>query len=460
MEKISILHTNDLHSHFENWPKIRRFLHEKQASLPEVITVDLGDFADRWHPLTEATDGQANIVLMNQIHYDAVTIGNNEGIGNGKEVLNHLYDEANFDVILANLYDKQTLQLPTWTKSYKIITSKQGTKIGLIGATAAFPLTYNPNGWDIRQWMEILPTLVQQLRPQVDVLVLMSHLGIEEDHLIAQELPAIDVVLGSHTHHHFPNGKMVNDVQLAAASKFGYYVGEVNLFLDDQHRLLKTTAQTYATEDMAENPEDVDEIFQYMENGHRLLQAKKVAWLPHDLQLEPTASESLISETLEAVRKRGKTEVSLLNTGLFLAELPKGLVNQDQLHTILPHPMRLIRVTLLGRDVRRLVLEIEKNRLFLRNFPILGMGFRGKIFGEIIYDGLTYDEINHEVYWKGQKIVENQSYQLTTVDHLMFVPFFPTIEVAGTSEFLFPTFIRTVLAEHLGQKYPLAIFEE
>lgn len=43
-----------------------------------VITVDLGDFADRWHPLTEASDGKENIVLMNQVDYDYVTIGNNK----------------------------------------------------------------------------------------------------------------------------------------------------------------------------------------------------------------------------------------------------------------------------------------------------------------------------------------------------------------------------------------------
>lgn len=48
MEKITLLHTNDLHSHFENWPKIRRFLEQRKAALESqghtVITVDLGDF--------------------------------------------------------------------------------------------------------------------------------------------------------------------------------------------------------------------------------------------------------------------------------------------------------------------------------------------------------------------------------------------------------------------------------
>ena len=108
MEKITIIHTNDLHSHLEHWPKMRRYLDQRkrEADTTEetVIAVDLGDFVDRWHPLTEATDGKANVDLMNQGHYDAVTIGNTEGVGNPKEVLQHLYDQAEFPVILGNFF--------------------------------------------------------------------------------------------------------------------------------------------------------------------------------------------------------------------------------------------------------------------------------------------------------------------------------------------------------------------
>ena len=75
MENIVLLHTNDLHSHLENWPKIRRFIDQKKRENEKkgitTITVDLGDFTDRWHPLSEATNGQANVELMNEVGYDA-----------------------------------------------------------------------------------------------------------------------------------------------------------------------------------------------------------------------------------------------------------------------------------------------------------------------------------------------------------------------------------------------------
>lgn len=460
MEKIVLLHTNDLHSHLENWPKIRRFIEQKKRENEKkenttTITVDLGDFVDRWHPLSEATDGQANVELMNNVGYDAVTIGNNEGVGNAKDQLNHLYDQANFDILLDNLFDKHLLQPPKWAKKYKIIETPQQTKIGLLALTAPFPLTYSPNGWDIRNPYDILPELVEELRPKVDILVLMSHLGIQDDRQIAQELPSIDVILSSHTHHLLIDGQIVNGVQLAAAGKYGQYVGEVHLTVDEHKNIIQKSARAIPTETMTTFIEDEQESHDYLTKGHELLAAKKVAKLPYDLSVDIFAEHSFIYEALEAVKYRGQTQGAMLNSGLFLTGLPAGLINQDQLHTALPHPMHLLNVTLKGRDLIRLVLEIEKNRAFLRNYPIRGMGFRGKIFGQVVYSGISYDAVNHQVHWLNQPIDNERRYTFTTVDHFMFVPFFPTIEIAGENEFLFPEFIRSVVGEYLNAHYPI-----
>lgn len=460
MEKIVLLHTNDLHSHLENWPKIRRFIEQKKRENEKkenttTITVDLGDFVDRWHPLSEATDGQANVELMNNVGYDAVTIGNNEGVGNAKDQLNHLYDQANFDILLDNLFDKHLLQPPKWAKKYKIIETPQQTKIGLLALTAPFPLTYSPNGWDIRNPYDILPELVEELRPKVDILVLMSHLGIQDDRQIAQELSSIDVILGSHTHHLLIDGQIVNGVQLAAAGKYGQYVGEVHLTVDEHKNIIQKSARAIPTETMTTFIEDEQESQDYLTKGHELLAAKKVAKLPYDLSVDIFAEHSFIYEALEAVKYRGQTQGAMLNSGLFLTGLPTGLINQDQLHTALPHPMHLLNVTLKGSDLIRLVLEIEKNRAFLRNYPIRGMGFRGKIFGQVVYSGISYDAVNHQVHWLNQPIDNERRYTFTTVDHFMFVPFFPTIEIAGENEFLFPEFIRSVVGEYLNAHYPI-----
>lgn len=88
-EIIRLLHLNDLHSHFEAFPKLQRFFEKaSQNQDEEVIKLDIGDNIDRSHPLSDATKGKANVQLMNQLGIDFATIGNNEGIGLSKEDLN------------------------------------------------------------------------------------------------------------------------------------------------------------------------------------------------------------------------------------------------------------------------------------------------------------------------------------------------------------------------------------
>ncbi|BDQ45963.1 MULTISPECIES: bifunctional metallophosphatase/5'-nucleotidase [Enterococcus] len=459
MEEIVLFHTNDLHSHFENWPKIRRLVKAKRSLYQKegktVVTIDLGDFSDRCHPLTEATDGRANVAIMNTLAYDLVTIGNNEGIGNSKKQLEHLYDQATFEVVLANLEDPKTQTLPDFCQAYKIMTTKEGTKLGFIGLTAPFPLTYNPNGWTIKQVETVLPQLITEVAPQCDVLILLSHLGIDTDFMIAANYPEIQVILGSHTHHLFKDGEKINHVQLAAAGKYGQYIGEVHLFVDADTKQVTSYAKTIETASLEEQATDAKEIAGYLTEGHRLLQAQQIAQIPETLSTDLRQPHAFITVALKALKEAGQTEAAVLNNGLFLADLPEGIINADQLHEALPHPMHLIKVTLKGSDMSRLIREMEKSRQFLRKFPIRGMGFRGKIFGELCYDGIRFERNSQTVFWQGKPIQSEQKYTLTTVDHFQFVPFFPTIELVGEVEFLFPDVLRTVVANYLHAHYPI-----
>ncbi|MGM0177357.1 bifunctional metallophosphatase/5'-nucleotidase [Enterococcus sp. AZ159] len=459
MEEIVLFHTNDLHSHFENWPKIRRLVKAKRSLYQKegktVVTIDLGDFSDRCHPLTEATDGRANVAIMNTLAYDLVTIGNNEGIGNSKKQLEHLYDQATFEVVLANLEEPKTQTLPDFCQAYKIMTTKEGTKLGFIGLTAPFPLTYNPNGWTIKQVEAVLPQLITEVAPQCDVLILLSHLGIDTDFMIAANYPEIQVILGSHTHHLFKDGEKINHVQLAAAGKYGQYIGEVYLFVDADTKQVTSYAKTIETASLEEQATDAKEIAGYLTEGHRLLQAQQIAQIPETLSTDLRQPHAFITVALKALKEAGQTEAAVLNNGLFLADLPEGIINADQLHEALPHPMHLIKVTLKGSDMSRLIREMEKSRQFLRKFPIRGMGFRGKIFGELCYDGIRFERNSQTVFWQGKPIQPEQKYTLTTVDHFQFVPFFPTIELVGEVEFLFPDVLRTVVANYLHAHYPI-----
>jgi len=455
MEKIQIVHTNDLHSHFENFPRVERFIKQSRqtSTADDFYLFDLGDAEDRAHPLTEATDGQANIDWMNPLHYDAATIGNNEGLGNSHHDLEHLYDHANFPVILNNLFEKSDEKLAHFAQPAKIFQTKQQTKIGVIGLTAPYILTYPLLDWDIKLVQEMLPKSLELVK-DCDVIVLLSHLGVSMDRLIAKKHPEIDVIIGSHSHHLFPKGELDEGVLLAAAGKYGQHIGTINLELNDKKQVVAKSAFTTKTESLPVLPEDSQWIKRQFDKGEELLDQKQIANLPETLSSDYQNDNSIMQEALTAVQEFANTDVAILSSGLFLDDLPKGIITEKNLHDILPHAIHVMRTTMSGDNVWRLVMEMEKNRLFLRNHLQKGMGFRGKIFGELVYRGITIDD-KRNVYVNGQELDKNREYTLALLDHYLFVPYFPSIEIAGDNEIMYPKFLRSVFGDYLSKKYPI-----
>lgn len=457
-EKITILHTNDIHSHFENWPKIRRYLLEErvryQAAGDTVYTFDIGDAMDRVHPLSEATNGQKNVQLMNQIHYDGVTIGNNEGLGNSKRQLNRLYAKANFDVILGNLLNSPKKSQPKWAVPAKLMTTTAGTRVLVLGLTAPYTLTYPLLGWQPISVNLMLPRLLKQYAGQYDVVVLLSHLGLDVDRQIGKRYPEVDVVIGAHTHHLLVHGELVNQTLLAAAGKYGYYVGTIQLELEDHHIVTKR-ASVVETANLQAATSDRTEIEGYQKLGERLLSKRRVAQLPVAMEKNWEGHSRLASEGLAAMEAYAGTDAAIVNGGLFMRDLPAGVITQNELHQLLPHAMHVMRVTLSGDNLWRLIMEMEKTRPFLNRFPIKGMGFRGKYFGALTYSGITYNEHEGTVLFRGEPLSPMKAYTIAVPDHYLFIPFFPTISIVGQNEILYGKLLRTVYGDYLAEQYPI-----
>ena len=73
-------------------------------------------------------------------------------------------------------------------------------------------------------------------RPEVrdtDLIIVLSHLGVRYDEQIAVTYPQVNLVIGSHTHHLFEEGKLVNETYLAAADRYGYYLGCIDLTVEN-----------------------------------------------------------------------------------------------------------------------------------------------------------------------------------------------------------------------------------
>lgn len=453
-EELQVLHTNDLHSHLERWPKIRRFLTNQRRLAKrkgiETFTFDIGDALDRQNALTEATMGQANVDLMNEVHYDAVTIGNNEDLGMNHDALNRLYTHAQFPVLVANLTDAGSGQLPDWAFEKKILTTTAGTRVGVLGLTAPFILTLPLLGWLPKEVDAVLPQLLADLRKQVDVIILLSHLGLPMDRYLADRYSDIDLILGAHTHHLLPEGEWRSGTLLAAAGRYGEHLGKIHLTLVD-HQVLSAQATTIKTDDLPSLPDDQGEIDALEQRGHRLLAKKVFAKLEAPYERSLGASHRVIDLGVAALKWYTQTDLVMLSTGMFLTDLPAGEVTADELHTMLPHAVHPMRTTLTGADLKRLVQEVHKNQPYLANHRVHGMGFRGDTFGQVLFDGLREDA-QGTLYVQDVPVEDRRDYRLGTLEHYMFIPYFPTLEIAGKNELMYQHVFREVVGAYLAKE--------
>ncbi len=451
LEKIHIFHTNDLHSHFKYWPRMQSYVKEERNNLASIgetsYLFDVGDHLDRSNIYTDATIGKGNVQLLNEAEYDVVTIGNNEGITLSHDELFHLYDDANFDVVVGNI-DAVNGRNPAWLKPYVVLTTEKGTKLGIIAATAMFDVYYEALNWQLVEARSTLLRLAHQLRKEVDIVLCLSHLGITEDELLAEECPEIDVIFGSHTHHVLPEGKFVNGVLLTGGGKFGQYTGHLVIEYDKKMRKIVEKKDTLIHNKDLPNIQNEQQIVQSLEDeGIRILDTP-VFTTEKSYNKEWFHYSQLSDLFAHAILDKSGADCALFNAGIFLDGLPKGNVTALDVHRIFPHPINLCTIELSVTEIKEIYMQ-SKNEEW-PYIELKGLGFRGVIFGKMLTYGFSMND-NRQLLMNGKLADNNHIYKLVTLDLFTFGYFYPSFKYAK-KQYILPEFLRNIMIDY-GQSF-------
>ncbi|PCD81677.1 bifunctional metallophosphatase/5'-nucleotidase [Lysinibacillus fusiformis] len=451
LEKIHIFHTNDLHSHFKYWPRMQSYVKAERNNLARIgetsYLFDVGDHLDRSNIYTEATIGKGNVQLLNEAEYDVVTIGNNEGITLSHNELFHLYDDANFDVVVGNI-DAVNGRNPAWLKPYVVLTTEKGTKLGIIAATAMFDVYYEALNWQLVEARSTLLRLAHQLRKEVDIVLCLSHLGITEDELLAEECPEIDVIFGSHTHHVLPEGKLVNGVLLTGGGKFGQYTGHLVIEYDKKMRKIVEKKDTLIHNKDLPNIQNEQQIVQSLEDeGIRILDTP-VFTTEKSYNKEWFHYSQLSDLFAHAILEKSNADCALFNAGIFLDGLPKGNVTALDVHRIFPHPINLCTIELSVTEIKEIYMQ-SKNEEW-PYIELKGLGFRGVIFGKMLTYGFSMND-NRQLLINGKLADNNHIYKLVTLDLFTFGYFYPSFKYAK-KQYILPEFLRNIMIDY-GQSF-------
>lgn len=459
LETLHIYHTNDIHSHLEHWPQIAHFIKQQrklhEIKNEEMLLFDIGDHCDRVDSLTEGLAGKGNVTLLNALQYDNVTIGNNEGITFSKQDLDSLYDEANFEVLVANLFHKNGHR-PHWAFPYDIHRLKNGLTVGVIGITVPFYAFYDMLGWKVTDPWEVLPPLIEQLKKKVDLIILLSHMGYGFDLEVADTLDGIDLIIGAHTHHLLKQGKFVKGTLIAQAGKFGHYVGQISLTFDSNLKeLVSAEASCVPVTTMRKDRETEQLITELRTEGKRRLN-EEVTRLSSPLTISWYESSPFAKLLAESLKDWCKTDLAMVNAGILLESLPPGVVTKNDLHRVCPHPINPCIVTLTGSELKEIIAQALRTDII--SLKIQGLGFRGKVMGVMVYDGIEFDvqpfadgeNRARDIFVNGKPLQPKESYEIATIDMFTFGRLYPAVAQAKEKRYFLPEMLRDLLAWKLS----------
>ena len=256
-KQLVILHTNDTHSTIfpvkQNIDDkeiagrggyLRRvnMLKEQRQQHPDLLLFDSGDFSQGSGYYT-LFKGEVEVGLMNQMGYDAVTIGNHE-FDFGLDNLARIFRMANFPIVCSN-YDCKGTVLEGLVKPY-ITLKRNGVKIGVFALSPALKgLVFDGNcqGITYLDPAETAQKYIDILRKQekCDIVICISHLGWKEseytDEMLLKGIESCDLVLGGHTHTYMKQLEYAPDktgklIPVDQNGKHGAFIGKLLLNLE------------------------------------------------------------------------------------------------------------------------------------------------------------------------------------------------------------------------------------
>ncbi len=221
-KRLTILHTNDTHSRLEPFPMDgsrnqglggvaarAKVIGEIRQKEEQVLLLDAGDIF-QGTPYFNIYKGEPEIKAMQQMGYDACTMGNHDFDGGLENFANQL-QHAQFPVVVCN-YDFSDTPMEHRFKPYQIFR-KGDLKIGVTGVGIELKGLVPDNlagNTRYRDPIEQLNTTAEILKRKkgCDLVICLSHLGFQYkenpnricDTILANETEFVDVVIGGHTH--------------------------------------------------------------------------------------------------------------------------------------------------------------------------------------------------------------------------------------------------------------------
>ena len=408
-ETVSLLYFNDFHSQIDPRPgshgeqrggvaHLAGAVRIVRDSFPGSLLLSAGDFV-QGTPYFNAFGGAIEVEAHNLMGVDAAVLGNHE-FDNGTRALPAMLAGARFPVLSANILVPDTLleggfQPPEArfdaSRFLDRVASAEErgadtppgrtrpalpyalyrvgeTRVAVVGVTTEdlsrlVISTTNPGietepaAPAVRRWMD-------RLRPQADLLVVLSHAGVGPDSALAVSVPGIDVIIGGHDHLALPEPKLIaNDNRngiagtlLVEAGSRGDFLGHLILEMQGARILSYGGRLLPVGPAIPADPDVVKLVASYRDRlGDEL--GEVIATAPRGLSAEGARSRATALGVFvsEVMRRAAAADIGFQNSGALRASIPPGPVTLEDAYRVLPFENTIMRCVMSGAEVSELL---------------------------------------------------------------------------------------------------------
>ena len=299
------------------------------------------------------TEGRAVVGPLNALKLDLGIPGNWEVVY-GAEVLKRRAAEFRHPLVAANIREVQTGKplFPPY-----IIKEVGGVRIGVIGFTDPDVPERQPPSYSkglTFEGADVLPPLIDRLRTgeDVDVVVLLTHVGLPKSIRLAETLRGVDFVLSGDTHERTYEPIVRGDTWVVEPGSFGSFLGRLDLtvrggrVVERKWDLMELRADRFAEDEAVKGV--VDEALAPLRPRLDVMIGRTESPLMRYNVVE-TSLDDVLSD---ALREAAGTEIALSNGFRFSPPMPAGPIHESDLWDWFPITTKLKVGKLTGRQLR------------------------------------------------------------------------------------------------------------
>ena len=383
---ITLLHTSDYHSHARphysdgeygvgGLARVIQYLRDEKAANPNAVILGGGDTMNLGTPAWSDKYQCAEWPLFNGLQ-DAMAFGNHEA-DYGWARFEECRAGVTYPILSAGFVSETNEPiLRPWT-----VVERGGIKLGIFALTGSdfeklIKPADRPEGSRFIDGEKVAPAIILHLRQveKVDAVVSIGHRFYEDDVKLAQDVPGIDVILGTHSHRK-EDLKQIPGTNTWIISPFQYfeYVSRVELTFEDGALSTVGGGLVRMGPDRPEAPDiaqqvasmqrDLEADPQYAARFERLGQA--VVELS-DANI--SSGESVLGNWVQdTVRSAAGAQVALSTASSFRASIPPGDVTVEDYLTAVPYKNLVLVHEMTGAQVQQL-LDLSASKLGTDSF--------------------------------------------------------------------------------------------